>query len=89
MALVGDQPGRAVAEVNPSGSMSYGVAIVTLSAEGGTDRMVCILDEATGAAKTTAPWTTLDEGRDMPRSWCWARPYGGRQAVMTWCHNKL
>ena len=61
LALVDGQPGQAVAEVNPFGSMSYGVAIVTLSAEGGTDRMVCIFNKTTGAVEMTTPFTNPDK----------------------------
>ena len=61
LALVTDHRGQPSVEVNPFGSESYGAAIVTLVAEGETDRMVCIYDKATKAAEVTGPWTTLTE----------------------------
>lgn len=52
-ALVQD-PGTVTVEVNPFGSESYGAAIVTVTAEYGTDRMICIFDKQTGSAELTA-----------------------------------
>jgi len=54
-ALVQD-PGEITVEVNPFGSESYGAAIVTVSAEAGTDRMVCIYAKETGKAELTSPF---------------------------------
>jgi hypothetical protein len=54
-ALVAD-PGAVAIEVNPFGSDSYGVALVTLTGEAGTDRMVCVYDKQTGKAELTAPF---------------------------------
>lgn len=52
-----EQGGEISVEVNPFGSASYGVAIVTVTSGGeGTDRMACIVDKATGAAELTAPF---------------------------------
>ncbi|MEI4471559.1 hypothetical protein [Frigidibacter sp. MR17.24] len=53
-ALVTD-PGEVTTEVAPFGSESYGAAIVTLASAAGTDRMICILDKATGTAELTGP----------------------------------
>lgn len=52
-ALVQD-PGTVTVEVNPFGSESYGAAIVTVTADYGTDRMICIYDKTTGVAELTA-----------------------------------
>lgn len=58
-ALVQD-PGTVTVEVNPFGSQSYGAAIVTVTADYGTDRMICIYDKATGAAELTAAFTPAE-----------------------------
>ena len=49
-----------VTEVNPFGSESYGVALVTVTASYGTDRMACVFDKATRRAELTAAF--LPEG---------------------------
>lgn len=54
-ALVQD-PGEVAVEVNPFGSESYGVALVTLTAEYGTDRMACVFDKASRTAELTGPF---------------------------------
>jgi hypothetical protein len=54
-ALVTD-PGTVTTEVNPFGSEHFGAAIVTLTADWGSDRMICIYDKATGAAELTGPF---------------------------------
>ena len=54
-ALV-EGPGEVAVEVNPFGSPSYGVALVTVAAAQGTDRMACILDKATRTAELSAPF---------------------------------
>ncbi|MBW7055689.1 hypothetical protein KY389_03140 [Paracoccus bogoriensis] len=42
-------------EVNPFGSESYALALVTLTdPHGATERMACIMDKATGAIELTA-----------------------------------
>lgn len=46
--------GEAAVEVNPFGSESYGVALVTLTTPSGTDRMACVLDKRTRRAELTA-----------------------------------
>lgn len=52
-----EQGGEVQIEVNPFGSASYGVAIVTVTSGGeGTDRMACVVDKATGEAELTAPF---------------------------------
>ena len=44
-------------EVNPFGSESYGVALVTVSfPAGGADRMICVMDKKTGVAELSAPF---------------------------------
>jgi hypothetical protein len=44
-------------EVNPFGSQTYGAAIVTVTSDGeGVQRMICIVDKATGAAELTVPY---------------------------------
>ena len=58
-ALVQD-PGEVAVEVNDFGSEHYGAAIVTLTAGGGSDRMICIYDKATRAAELTAPFTPAE-----------------------------
>ena len=64
LALVPEQTGQLgepAVEVNPFGSESYGAAIVTVTFEAGADRMVCILEKATGEAELTSPWVTPTE----------------------------
>ena len=55
LALV-QGPGTATVEVNPFGSDSYGVAVVTLSSGAGTDRMICVYDKARKTAELSAPF---------------------------------
>lgn len=55
LALV-EGPGTATVEVNPFGSESYGVAVVTLTSDAGTDRMVCVYDKAGKQAELSAPF---------------------------------
>ena len=62
-ALVQD-PGEVAVEVNPFGSESFGVALVTLTAPYGTDRMACVFDKATRAAEITGPFAPA---ADAPR----------------------
>ncbi len=59
LALVTD-PGEPAIEVNPFGSEHFGAAIVTLTAEYGTDRMICIYDKVTKAAELTAPFAPFE-----------------------------
>ena len=54
-ALVQD-PGGVRVEVNPFGSESYGAAIVTVTAEAGTDRMICVFAKETRRAELTSPF---------------------------------
>ncbi len=56
LALV-QGPGTATVEVNPFGSDSYGVAMVTLSSGAGRDRMICIHDKASKMAEISAPFS--------------------------------
>lgn len=55
MALVSG-PGTVTIEVNPFGSERFGAALVSLTSEAGTDRMVCIYDKAGKVAELTAPF---------------------------------
>ncbi len=50
------QEAAVTVEVNPYGSEHYGVAIVTVDTESGTDRMICIYDKASHAAELSAPF---------------------------------
>jgi hypothetical protein len=54
-ALVQD-PGTVKIDVNPFGSESFGAALVSVTYPQGTDRMICIVDKATGRAELTAPF---------------------------------
>ncbi len=49
--------GTVSVEVNPFGSQSYGAAIVTVTADGDSDRMICIFDKETRKAELTAAFT--------------------------------
>ena len=49
-------PGEVAVEVNPFGTESYGVAIVTLTSEAGVDRLACVYSKATGEAEMSAPF---------------------------------
>lgn len=46
-----------VIEVNPFGSERYGVAIITVAAGTGAERMVCIYDKQARTAEMTGPFT--------------------------------
>lgn len=48
-----DAPAEVTVEVNPVGSESYGVALLTVEGEGWADRYACVTDKATGAAELT------------------------------------
>lgn len=60
--------GELTVEVNPFGSESYGVALVSVTVPGmeddapaaAADRMVCIFDKQTKAAEITGPFTPVD-----------------------------
>ncbi len=56
LALVKDQ-GTVSVEVNPFGTQTYGVAIVTLTSMVGADRMVCVYDKATKKAELSASFS--------------------------------
>lgn len=56
LALV-QGPGTATVEVNPFGSDSYGVAVVTLLSGSGRDRMICVYDKASKTAELSAPFS--------------------------------
>ena len=49
--------GTVTVEVNPFGSESYGPAIVTVTADWGSDRMICIFGKETRKAELTAAFT--------------------------------
>lgn len=52
-------------EVNPFGSESFGIALLTVTlAEGGTDRMACIYDKQDKTVEMTAPFLPQDETED-------------------------
>ncbi|WP_232816561.1 hypothetical protein [Paracoccus zhejiangensis] len=57
-ALIPDEGGEAVIEVNPFGSESYGAALIinTLPDGAGADRYVCIYDKEAKTAEITAPF---------------------------------
>ena len=50
------QADRVTVEVNPFGSDRFGVALVTLQAQGGVERMVCIYDKQAQTAELTTPF---------------------------------
>lgn len=54
-ALV-DGPGDVEIEVNSFGSDQFGVALLSVTTDAGTDRMACIMNKQTGAAELTAPF---------------------------------
>ena len=62
-ALVAGQPGEVAVEVNPFGSEGYGVALLTVTSEAGTDRLACVVPKGEGAgpAELTAPFAPLDD----------------------------
>ncbi|RNF36421.1 hypothetical protein [Paracoccus methylarcula] len=52
--------GEVTIEVNPFGSESYGLAMVTVAYPGDAhDRMICVMDKAIGKAELSAPFTPL------------------------------
>lgn len=56
-ALVPDEGGETVIEVNPFGSESYGAALlITTLPDGAADRYVCIYDKEAKTAEITAPF---------------------------------
>ena len=57
-ALEGSAP--ADIEVNPFGSEHYGVALIRVAYEGGTDMMACIYDKATGRAELSTPFEPME-----------------------------
>lgn len=57
----GEVGGEVAVDVNPFGSEHYGVALVTLASEAGTDRMACVFDKATRQAELTAPFASPAE----------------------------
>lgn len=48
--------GEVTVEVNPFGTPSHGVAIITAKTGGVTERFACVTDKATGAAEMTPPF---------------------------------
>ncbi|CAM5391430.1 hypothetical protein FALB51S_02046 [Frigidibacter albus] len=58
-ALLAD-PGEPLVEVDPFGSASYGVALITLALPEGTpDRYVCIFDKHSRAAELAGPFPAI------------------------------
>lgn len=62
---------EATVEVNPFGSESFGVALISRTTEGAPpERFACVYDKATGAAEVTAPFGDMAEpaapGADTP-----------------------
>ncbi|WP_208021124.1 hypothetical protein [Paracoccus alkanivorans] len=54
------ESGELTIEVNPFGSENYGLAMVTVAYPGDAqDRMICVMDKATGKAELSAPFTPL------------------------------
>jgi hypothetical protein len=56
LALVQVQ-GTVTIEVNPFGTESYGVALVTVKADWGEDRMACVFDKVSGKAELSASFS--------------------------------
>ena len=59
-------PGEVAVEVNPFGTDSYGIALVTLTTAEGSDRMVCVYDKARAAAELSAPFPPPDTASAAP-----------------------
>jgi hypothetical protein len=55
LALV-DSDGEITTEVNPFGSERFGLALITVTTEAGTDRVGCVYEKGTGRAELTAPF---------------------------------
>jgi hypothetical protein len=53
LALVQEQ-GTVTIEVNPFGTESYGVALLTVKADWGEDRLACVYDKVSGKAELSA-----------------------------------
>ncbi|EPX86324.1 hypothetical protein ruthe_01138 [Rubellimicrobium thermophilum DSM 16684] len=65
-ARAGWNSDRLTIEVNPFGSETHGVALLTIAGEGGageggSDRLVCLVEKATGRTELTAPFAPLPE----------------------------
>lgn len=56
LALVQEQ-GEVSIEVNPFGTQSYGVALITIRADWGEDRVACVYDKVTGVAELSASFS--------------------------------
>jgi hypothetical protein len=56
LALVQDQ-GTVTIEVNPFGTESYGVALITVKADWGEDRLACVYDKVTKKAELSASFS--------------------------------
>jgi hypothetical protein len=60
-AKVGWDPGEVEVEVNPFGSESYGIALLTVSGDWGQDRIACIVEKRTGRVELTAAFPPARE----------------------------
>lgn len=60
LALV-DSEGEITTEVNPFGSERFGLALITITTDAGTDRVGCIVEKGTGVAELTAPFAPPPE----------------------------
>lgn len=59
------QPGEPQVEVEPFGSQSYGVALITLALpEGGSERYACIFDKQSRAAELAGPFPEPTAGTE-------------------------
>jgi hypothetical protein len=56
LALVREQ-GTVTIEVNPFGSESYGIALITVKADWGEDRLACVYDKVTQKAELSASFS--------------------------------
>ena len=67
LTLVQQGDGTTV-EVNPFGSESYGVAIVTTRSPAGDERSVCIYDKRSQTAELTAPFAEASAPEATPKN---------------------
>ena len=55
LSLVQDE-GTVSIEVNPFGTESYGIALITVASASGEDRMACVFDKTAERAELSAPF---------------------------------
>lgn len=55
LSLVQEE-GTVSIEVNPFGTESYGVALITVASASGEERMACVYDKAAESAELSAPF---------------------------------